>query len=72
MKNYVINLDRRVERWQYVREHLADLGIKVIRFSAIDTKPGWVGCRESHLRILELCKDEEIFCIFEYGKNIPQ
>ena len=65
MKNYVINLNRRVERWQYVKEHLADLGIKVIRFPAIDTKPGWVGCRESHLQILELCKDEEVFTIYE-------
>lgn len=65
MKSYVINLDRRVERWQYVREHLASLGIRVIRFSAIDTKPGWAGCRESHLRIMELCKDEEVFTIYE-------
>jgi hypothetical protein len=65
MKSYLINLDRRVDRWNYVKEHLADHGIKVTRFSAIDTKPGWSGCKQSHLAVMELCKDEQYFIIFE-------
>ena len=65
MKAYVINLDRRVDRWAYVREHLAENGIKATRFSAIDKKPGWIGCRDSHLAVMELCQDTHYFVILE-------
>ena len=65
MTSYVINLDKRVERWYYVREHLAEVGIKPIRFSAIEAKPGWVGCRESHLRILSMTPPNDIVAIYE-------
>lgn len=66
MLSYVINLDRRVERWYYIREHLADLDIKPIRFPAIDNK--WKGCRDSHLAIIEKCfnmPDVTEFAIYE-------
>lgn len=65
MTSYVINLDKRVERWYYVREHLADMGIKPIRFSAVQEKPGWVGCRKSHLQILQQTPMNEIVAIYE-------
>jgi GR25 family glycosyltransferase involved in LPS biosynthesis len=65
MMNYVINLDKRVERWYYVREHLHDIGIRVQRFPAIETKPGWRGCAESHLRILSKMEMGGITAIYE-------
>lgn len=65
MVSWVINLDKRVERWYYVREHLAQMGIKVTRFSAIEAKPGWVGCRESHLEILQKTPIGDIVAIYE-------
>ena len=35
------------------------------RFPAVDTTPGWVGCRESHLQVLEMFKDCDGFAIYE-------
>ena len=61
MITYVINLDRRSDKWAWVRERIAEQGIKIIRFTAIDTKPGWIGCRESHLDIMVKCYGEKEF-----------
>ena len=61
----VINLDRRVDRWAVVREQLFDLGFTVTRFPAIESKPGWKGCRDSHLELLEKHKDQKYNVIFE-------
>jgi GR25 family glycosyltransferase involved in LPS biosynthesis len=65
MKTWVINLDRRIERWYYIREHLAEHDLKPIRFTAIDKNPGWVGCRQSHLEILRQSRNEDAILIFE-------
>ncbi len=66
MISYCINLDRRQDKWHYVQNEFKRVGIhNVIRFSAVDTKPGWVGCRKSQLKIMELCRGENEFCIFE-------
>ncbi len=65
MTSYVINLDKRVERWYYVREELFSLGIKIIRFPAIETKPGWIGCRDSHLEILRKTPKGDMVAIYE-------
>jgi glycosyl transferase family 25 len=51
---YVLNLDRRPDRWSAIQKQLNIACItKATRFSAIDKKPGWVGCYESHLAILQ-------------------
>ena len=50
MRTFLINLDRRPDRWVVVREHLADMDISVTRFSGIDN--GWRGCRDSHLECI--------------------
>jgi len=63
MKTYVINLDRRTDRLEYITKHLSDHRIDFIRFSAIDNK--WEGCRDSHLAIMEECKDDKVFMILE-------
>jgi len=65
IKSFVINLDLRVDRWYIVKEELRKQGIHAKRFSAIEGKPGWKGCRDSHLVVMELCKNEDCFLIFE-------
>ena len=60
---FVINLDRRPDRWVTVSKHLAEQGIAVTRFPAIDG--GWKGCRDSHLAVMEKCKDKDVFMILE-------
>ena len=63
MKTFVINLNRRPERWVVTKEHLYLQGFIATRFPAIDN--GWQGCRDSHLAILEKCKKEVFFFVFE-------
>jgi hypothetical protein len=65
MRAYVINLDRRADKWAYMRTELERMNIRVTRFPAINTKPGWKGCRDSHLAVMELCKDENMFTVYE-------
>jgi len=65
MKTFVINLDRRPDKWAYVRCELERVGLSVTRFPAFDVKPGWRGCRDSHIRLMERCRNEETFLILE-------
>jgi len=65
MKTYLINLNRRTDRWKVVSKHLAERDIHAIRFPAIETKPGWHGCRDSHLALFDKCKKEVVFMILE-------
>jgi glycosyl transferase, family 25 len=51
---YVLNLDRRTDRWSKIQAQLERAGIsRAVRFSAIAKTPGWIGCFDSHLAILE-------------------
>jgi GR25 family glycosyltransferase involved in LPS biosynthesis len=51
---YVLNLDRRPDRWSSIQIQLVKAGItNAYRFSAIDRNPGWLGCFYSHLAILK-------------------
>jgi hypothetical protein len=65
MVSYCINLDRRADKWAYARTEFERMGIRVKRFSAFDTRPGWVGCRDSHIAIMELCRGENMLTIYE-------
>jgi GR25 family glycosyltransferase involved in LPS biosynthesis len=60
---YVINRDDRPERLASVREELSKQGLNAHRFKAIEG--GWRGCRDSHLALLEKCKDEVSFLVLE-------
>jgi glycosyl transferase, family 25 len=53
-KAVYINLDRRTDRDNHMKEMTRCLGDKVIRFSAIEHNPGFVGCTKSHIAILEM------------------
>jgi len=50
---YVINLDRRKDRIQDFTQQMDIVGLPFQRFSAIETKPGVLGCAMSHLSILK-------------------
>ena len=65
MLAYVINLDRRGDKWAYMRTELERMNIRVTRFPAFNIKPGWKGCRDSHLAVMELCRGENMFEILE-------
>ncbi len=65
-KIYCINLPERPERWHQVSDEFKRVGIAgVERFNAIKLSPGFHGCRESHLAVLDLCKGLNRFTIFE-------
>jgi GR25 family glycosyltransferase involved in LPS biosynthesis len=55
---YVLNLDKRPDRWANAQTQLEQAGItKAIRFPGIARNPGWAGCFESHLAILQRALD---------------
>jgi hypothetical protein len=65
MKVFCINRNDRPQRWNDVWDELIRVGIKPERFSAVVAKPGWIGCRDSHLKLFEQNKDREHLLIFE-------
>ena len=62
---YVINRDDRPQRLSDTIEELRKAGLNAKRFKAIINKRGWKGCRDSHLAVMELCKKETYFMVFE-------
>lgn len=54
MKCYYINLDKRKDRDEVFLKQKTPYEWE--RVSGIDTKPGWIGCRESHLKVLSRVK----------------
>ena len=65
MNIYVINRSDRPQRLSDVREELSSQNLNAHVFSAVIAKPGWVGCTESHLAIMEKCKGEKTYMILE-------
>jgi GR25 family glycosyltransferase involved in LPS biosynthesis len=53
---FYINLDSRPDRKQHVELQLNNIGIQAERFKAIKLKNGAVGCSMSHLKCLEIAK----------------
>lgn len=78
-KIYCINLDERPDRWEQALTQFKKVGIKnVERFSAVKHEKGAIGCRESHLNIIQKSKEEKLnnVLIFEddvlfIEENIP-
>jgi len=60
MDAYVINLDKRPDRWQQFQEDWKDTGLNFIRMSAIEHKSGGVGCTRSHLALIQHAKDNNM------------
>lgn len=64
MKIYVINRADRPERLAHAyKEAHGWLDFKT--YPAIIATPGWIGCRDSHLDIMDKCSDESEFLILE-------
>jgi len=54
---YCINLDERIDRWTQAQVEFGKLGVTgVKRFSAVKHERGAIGCRESHLGIIQESK----------------
>jgi len=61
MDAYVINLDRRTDRWEQIQKDWADYSdINLIRVSAVEYNPGKVGCARSHLKLVQHAKDHKM------------
>jgi GR25 family glycosyltransferase involved in LPS biosynthesis len=57
-KVFVINLDKRSDRWSKVIESFKKINFSNYeRFSAIESPNGWEGCKASHLSIIKKAKD---------------
>ncbi len=52
-----INLDKRIDRKEHVIKEFNELGLKIERFPAIKLDNGALGCSLSHLRCLEIAKE---------------
>jgi len=57
---YVINLEKRKDRWEHILKTFSDPDINLIQVSAIeaDRKKGWVGCFESHKKCIRIAKEQ--------------
>jgi glycosyl transferase family 25 len=53
---FYINLKSRPDRKQHVENQLANIGINAVRFEAIKLSNGALGCSLSHLKCLEIAK----------------
>ena len=68
-KVYCVNLDKRVDRWNECLNEFQKHNITVERFSALDGTlldnsttllPGQLGCKLSHLSIIEQAKNNNL------------
>jgi len=57
---YYINLKHRTDRNEQIKLQLNKLGWKYTRFNAIKMKNGRVGCSMSHLKLLQLAKEQQL------------
>jgi glycosyl transferase family 25 len=53
---FYINLESRTDRKQHVEKQLSNIGICATRFNAIRLNNGAIGCSMSHLKCLEIAK----------------
>lgn len=53
-----INLAKRPDRNEHMKEMTKIFGKKVLRFEAIEETPGYLGCAKSHIGVLELAIQE--------------
>jgi glycosyl transferase family 25 len=61
MDAYVINLDKRTDRWEQLQKDWADYPeINLIRVSGIEHTKGFIGCARSHLKVVQYAKDNKM------------
>lgn len=54
---FVINLDKRTDRWEEIQKKFEAYPFFLQRFSAIKHTRGWIGCGLSHMRIVQMAKE---------------
>lgn len=57
---FVINLDKRTDRWESVQKNFKEYPFFLQRFSAIRHERGWIGCGLSHMRIVQMAKEAKM------------
>jgi GR25 family glycosyltransferase involved in LPS biosynthesis len=67
MDIFYINLNHRKDRNEYVLQQIESIGCTGIRIEAVECKQGAIGCGMSHIRCLELAKENNLpfVCIVE-------
>ena len=67
MDIYYINLAHRTDRNDHVRQQITSIGCTPIRIDAVECKQGAIGCGMSHIRCLELAKEQNLpfVCVVE-------
>lgn len=65
MITYIINREDRQDRLHDIRIELENQQINAHLFPAVIDPIGWKGCRDSHIAILEKCKDKSLLTIYE-------
>ena len=57
-----INLDERTDRWKSAAKEFTRAGVedRVIRFPGIKNELGHLGCRESHLQVIQCAQDQKL------------
>lgn len=58
IKAFVINLDKRTDRWNTFQENFKDTGINIKRVDAIKHETGWMGCALSHIKAIKEAKTQ--------------
>jgi len=57
---YVINLNKRGDRWENIKKTFSDPYFNLIRVEAVEDKKGWIGCFMSHKKCLEIAKEKNL------------
>ena len=61
---HFINLEHRIDRLYHVKNELLKINITGSRFNAIKTTDGAIGCSMSHLKCIEMAKQNESPFVF--------
>lgn len=56
---FYINLDYRTDRKEHIEKELNKIGVKAHRFNAVKLDNGAIGCSMSHLKCLEIARDNK-------------
>ena len=59
-KAYVINLDKRMDRWEQIQKSFKDSSIQLERVSAVENSDGYLGCSLSFLKVVQIAKDNNM------------
>ena len=72
-KAYVINLDKRTDRWNQIQEKFKGSSIELERVSAVENSDKYLACSLSQLKVVQMAKDNNMptVLIFE-DDNKPE